>query len=97
MLVVSFALLMLYVNSYHTMLYTMILKGRTFYRNTIYVDSTKVFDIRDMIVLYKCCTFVWMEKVMRTSKIISPSYTLQKKFLLKHEAHIKPEIVQLGI
>ena len=51
-LVISFALLMLYVNSYHTILYTMILKGRTFYRNTIYVDSTKVFDIRDMIVLY---------------------------------------------
>ena len=52
MLVISFALLMPYVNSYHTILYTMILKGRTFYRNTIYVDSTKVFDIRDMIVLY---------------------------------------------
>ena len=51
-LVVSFALLMLYVNSYHTILYPMILKGRTFSRNTIYVDSIKVFDIRDMIVLH---------------------------------------------
>ena len=89
---------MLYVNSYHTILYPMILKRRTFLRNTIYVDCIKVFDIRDMIVLHISVVhlFGW-RKLYVLQKSSHHRILYKKKFLLKHEAHIKPEIVQLGI
>ena len=97
-LVISFALWMLYVKSYHTILYPMILKRRTFSRNTIYVDSIKVFDIRDMIVLHISVVhlFGW-RKLCVLQKSSHHRILSQKLFLLKCEAHIKPEIPQLGI
>ena len=88
---------MLYVNSYHTILYPMILKRRTFSRNTIYVDSIKVFDIRDMIVLHISVVHLFGWRKLYVLQKSSHHRILYKKFLLKHEAHIKPEIVQLGI